>query len=75
MMKTAKNWYSVELTKDYADILKDYLRKVGVYFEPSEAGNLIHFECYMTECECNDVNAFLFNAVSKGAVNNEQPTA
>jgi hypothetical protein len=68
MIKNDKNWYSVELSKNYADILKDYLRKMGVYFEPSEAGNLIHFECHMTERECNDVNDFLYNIVNKHVV-------
>lgn len=68
MINVTKNWYSVELSKTYADILKDYLRKMGVYFEPSEAGNLIHFECYMTERECNDVNDFLYNIVNKHLV-------
>lgn len=58
-----KEWYSVELPRHEADILKDYLRKTGVYFEPSEAGHLVHFECLMTKGECDSVNDFLYRTV------------
>lgn len=54
-----KGWYSVELEPDKAETLKDYLRKAKIYFEPSEAGNLVHFECCMTEEECESVNDYL----------------
>lgn len=54
-----KTWYNVELPKAQADILKDYLHKMGVYYEPSDAGPVIHFECLMTKEECEIVNEFL----------------
>lgn len=60
-----KTWFSIELTKENADILKDYLNKAGVYFEPSEAGNLIHFEVLMTNDERRFANAFLQSVVFK----------
>lgn len=74
MFASDKTWYSVELSRPHAHSLKDYLRKARIYFEPSEAGNLIHFECHMTAEECEFVNDFL-SKIAKGAVNNEQPTA
>lgn len=74
MVDVAKNWYNVELPKPHADMLKDYLRKACIYFEPSEAGHLVHFECLMTKEECTFVNDFLYKVVTKGAVQNEQPT-
>lgn len=59
-----REWYSVELPKNEADILKEYLRKAGIYYEPSEAGTLIHFECLMTKEECEFVNDFLCNVTT-----------
>ncbi len=54
-----KGWYNVELEPEKADVFKDYLRKARIYFEPSEAGNLVHFECLMTKEECGFVNDYL----------------
>lgn len=63
MCNAIRGWYSVELPQNEADILKEYLRKAGVYFEPSEAGHLIHFECLMTKEECAFVNDFLYKVM------------
>lgn len=57
--KRPKKWYNVELSVDRADELKQYLRSHRIYFEPSSAGNLIHFECYMNDLELSLVNDFL----------------
>lgn len=57
--KRPKKWYNVELSVDRADELKQYLRSHCIYFEPSSAGNLIHFECYMNDVELSLVNDFL----------------
>lgn len=59
MSNAIREWYSVELPMIESTMLKDYLRKAGVYFEPSEAGHLIHFECLMTREECELVNDYL----------------
>ena len=58
-MKRDRKWYNVELLKDNAKLLNGYLKNHGIYFEPSEAGDLIHFECYMNEIEAQLVNEFL----------------
>jgi len=41
-------WYGVELTKEKAEIFKEYLREKRIKFEPSECYNLIHIECYLS---------------------------
>lgn len=58
-MRRDRKWYNVELPIDKADCLKQYLKSHNIYFEPSSAGNLIHFECYMTDDERELVNDFL----------------
>ena len=58
-MKYGKLWYSVELSKDNADIFKEYLHNNDIRFEPSECYNLIHFECCMTPDELKSANEFL----------------
>lgn len=58
-MRRDRTWYNVELTKTTADLLKPYLKSHGIYFEPSEAGNLIHFELYANDIEVRLVNDFL----------------
>lgn len=75
MLNVNKNWYSVELVKTEADMLKEYLRKASIYFEPSEVGHLVHFECLMAKEECDFVNDFLYNVVTGGVVGDEKPTA
>ena len=59
MIVRGKLWYSVELTRDKADIFKEYLRKNDIRFEPSACYNLIHFECCMTPDERKAANEFL----------------
>ena len=58
-MRSKKEWYNVELPLDKADGLKGYLKSHRIYFEPSSAGNLIHFECYMNTIERDLVNDYL----------------
>ena len=52
-------WYNVELIVEKADRFKDWLREQNIYFEPSSAGNLIHFECLMTLIQRDRTNEFL----------------
>lgn len=70
MYSDKKAWYHLDLTKEKAEILKKFLRQSDIYYEPSENGTLIHFECRMTRMECDLVNEF----IRKG-VNNVQSTA
>ena len=54
-----KHFYNVELNKDDAEKLKEYLKAEGIYFEPSSCYNLIHFEVKADEQEVEKVNKFL----------------
>lgn len=64
-----KNWYGVDLFRRHSGALKTYLRENDIYFEPSEMGPLIHFECRMTEEECEQVNKFLDGYFAEVALN------
>ena len=44
-------WYSTELPKATAGLFKEYCRDMGITYEASECGNLIHFEVFMDETE------------------------
>lgn len=57
--KPRREWYNVDLSRAKADILKEYLKARGIYFEPSEAYYQIHLEILMTETEANLVNEFI----------------
>ena len=54
-----KAFYNVELNKADAEKLKVFLKENGIYFEPSECYNLIHFEVKADELELEKVNKFL----------------
>lgn len=54
-----KHFYNVELNKEEAEKLKAFLKYNGIYFEPSECYNLIHFEVKADETELEKVNKFL----------------
>ena len=48
-----------ELPKATAGRFKEWLRDNHIKFEPSECGNLIHFEVWATEDEIKAGNAFI----------------
>lgn len=53
-------YYSVELTLISAELLKDYLRKECIRFEPSSCYNLTHFEIFVTsQKQYDSINSFL----------------
>ena len=64
-LKAGRYWYNVEVSREEAGLLKECLRSNGIYFEPSEAYNLIHFECLMNDDEVDIVNEFLRRDVYK----------
>lgn len=49
----------VDLQKEDAELFTKYLKDNGIYFEPSENYNQIHFECDMTDSEMNAANKWL----------------
>ena len=55
-----KKWYSVELfDSKEIDLLKEFLRGMGVRFETSGCGNGSHFEIEASENEAVKINNFL----------------
>ena len=73
MSSNGKAWYSAELSAPSANIFKHYLRSLNVYFEPSEAGQMVYFKCLMSEEECTLVDSFL-ELLRKGFDNNDRST-
>lgn len=57
--KYDRDWYGTELTKEGAELFKDYLRLNDIYFEASQADDLVHFECFMTVPELYSANDWL----------------
>lgn len=39
-----EQWYGVTMTREEAEQFKNFLRELGVYFEPSECYENIHIE-------------------------------
>ena len=56
-----KHWYNTELPKDDAIKFKKYLKEHNIQYEPSEAYNLIHFECLMDKTELKAACDFLMD--------------
>lgn len=57
--KYDRDWYGTELTKEGAELFKEYLRHNDIYFEASQADSLIHFECFMTDEELYSADIWL----------------
>lgn len=57
--KYDRDWYGTELTKEGAAAFKLYLLQNDIYFEASEADNLVHFECFMTMSELYSANEWI----------------
>ena len=54
-----RKWLNTELTKDEAEMLKDFLDENDIEYEVSEAYNLIHFEINVNEYEKEAINEFI----------------
>lgn len=54
-----RDWYGTELTKEGAELFKQYLNENKIYFEASEADCLVHFECFMTDEELYSADNWL----------------
>lgn len=53
------NQCRLDLTKDEAELFTNYLKEHALYFEPSENGQLVHFECIMSDEEMAAANKWL----------------
>lgn len=48
-----------DLPKSVSGRFKEYCRDMGISYEPSENGDDIHFECWMTDDEISSANKFI----------------
>lgn len=58
-MTGERTWLSAEMDKDLAEKFKGYLRELGLKYEPSEVGNLVHFEVHVTHEEAKVANEWI----------------
>ena len=56
---TFRTWLNTEVTKEEAEMLKDFLDENDIEYETSEAYNLIHFEINVNEYEKDAINCFI----------------
>ena len=54
-----REYKNVELPKNIAGRFKEYCRDMHLKFEPSEAGEYIHFEVLVNDEELRNANEFL----------------
>ena len=54
-----RKWLNTEVTKEEAEMLKDFLNENDIEYEASEAYNLIHFEINVNEYEKEAINGFI----------------
>lgn len=56
---TFRTWLNTEVTKEEAEMLKDFLDENDIEYETSEAYDLIHFEINVNEYEKDAINDFI----------------
>ena len=54
-----EKYYNIELIKEDAEILKEYLHTNKIYFETSGCGNLIHFEIKLNKSQYENASSFI----------------
>ena len=58
-----REWRNVELPREEAKDFRLYLRSNNITYEPSEAFDMIHFQCYMTDEEALQANEWIKNRI------------
>lgn len=56
---TFRTWLNTEVTKEEAEMLREFLFENDIEFETSEAYDLIHFEINVNEYEKDAINCFI----------------
>ena len=56
---TFRTWLNTEVTKEEAEMLKEFLDENDIEYETSEAYDLIHFEINVNDYERNAINDFI----------------
>ena len=65
MHEVKRRWYGADFSRDNAKIFTEYLKEHRIQFEPSEAGNLIHFQMNLSMMELVTVNAWIFTFMNE----------
>jgi hypothetical protein len=58
-MANFRTWLNTEVTKEEAEMLRDFLDENDIEYETSEAYDLIHFEINVNEYEKDAINCFI----------------
>ena len=56
---TFRTWLNTEVTKEEAEMLRDFLDENDIEYETCEAYDLIHFEINVNEYEKDAINCFI----------------
>jgi len=56
---TFRTWLNTEVTKEEAEMLRDFLDENDIEYETSEAYDLIHFEINVNDYEKDAINCFI----------------
>ena len=54
-----RKWLNTELTKDEAEMLKEFLKDNAIEYEASECYDMVHFEINVNEYEKEAINGFI----------------
>lgn len=60
-----RRWYGADFTKENAKIFNQFLKEHRIQFEPSQAGNLVHFQMNLSMMELITVNAWIFTFMNE----------
>lgn len=60
-----RRWYGADFTKENAQIFNQFLKEHGIQFEPSSAGNIVHFQMNLNMMELVTVNAWIFTFMNE----------
>lgn len=54
-----RKWLNTEVTKEEAEMLKDFLKDNEIEYEASECYDMVHFEINVNEYEKEAINEFI----------------
>lgn len=58
-LKHLRTWHHSDMDKDFAEEFKGYLNENDLPYEPSEAGDKVHFAVYMNDYEAKAANDWI----------------
>ena len=64
-----RQWCNCRVNQAIAEKCREYFIKKDIYFEPSAAYDLVHFEFYANDHEFEGLNLVIKNEIQKGGLN------